>query len=60
MFVAKEEIYSWVPEGTDKTLADAEIPDELGNRLQEALNNYRKVAEEINEYIIAHPWTNLT
>lgn len=55
-FITKDEMYSWSDEYTqDRRFAKAQIPGELHQKLQDAIQHYRNVCKQIYVYLKEHP-----
>lgn len=52
-FIEKNEIYNWSPYSIP-IYADAEIPDDLHQKLQDALQHYINVCKMIDDYLDEH------
>lgn len=53
VYVVLDEMYDYMP--CNRQIADAEVPDELGEKLQDAIAMYRNASQAIRRYISEHP-----
>ena len=58
-YVEMGESWNWMPEDS-KQYAEAEIPDDLAQKLTTALNNYNAACCEINLYLEDHPQARIS
>lgn len=49
-YITVDELYNWMP-CSSKELADAQIPDELHTRLDDAIAHYLNVCKIIDQYL---------
>ncbi len=52
-YITRDELWNWQP--SKREFADAQIPTELISRLQDAIQMYINVCNQINAYLEANP-----